>query len=149
MTPQEKSFCALEFSKCESTIQVKQRFYQRFIKQSPRQKIYEWHRKFVETGFICKKIPLGRHRTCEDVQLIQESFSRSPVKYKANASIELGLPKTIEWRVLKKRLNLKPYKLPLLHALCPNDHNKSDEFCADMLEDKANEGFSERLGVFL
>lgn len=73
----------------------------------------------METGFICNKISLGRHRTSEDVQLIQESFSRSPVKSKANASIELGLPKTTQWRVLKKRLNLKPYKLPLLHALCP------------------------------
>lgn len=128
MTPQEKSFCALEFSKCESTIQVKQQFNQRFIKQSPRQKIFEWHRKFVETGFICKKISLGRHRTSEDDQLIQGSFSRSPAKSKANASIELGLPKTTLWRVLKKRLNLKPYKLPLLHALCPNDHNKRYEF---------------------
>lgn len=111
--------------------------------------IYECHRNFVETGFICKKISLGRHRTSEDVQLIQESFSRSPVKSKANTSIELGLPKTTQWRVLEKRLNFKPYKLPLLHALCPNDQNKRYEFCADMLEDKANEGFSERLGFFL
>lgn len=54
------------------------------------------------------------------------------MKSKANASIELDLPKTTQWRVLKKRLNLKPYKFPLLHTLCPNDH-KSDEFGADML----------------
>lgn len=68
------------------------------------------------------------------------------MKSKANASIELDLPKITQWRVLKKRLNLKPYKLPLLHTLCPNDHNKRYEFCADILEDKVNEGFSERLG---
>lgn len=103
----------------------------------------------METGFICKKISLGRHCTSEDVQLIQESFSRSPVKSKANASIELDLPKTAEWHVLRKILNLKPYKLPLLHAPCPDDHNKRYEFCSDMLEDRANEGFSERLGFFL
>lgn len=80
--------------------------------------------------------------------MIKESLSRSLIKSTSRASIELGIPKTTVWRVLKKRLHcciLKPYKLQLQHAQRPNDYNRRYEFCADMPENMATEGFSERL----
>lgn len=146
-TLQEKIFCVLEFAKCESIIQVQRNFRRTFNRQPPRHKqIYEWHRKFVETGSVCKKTSTGRPRTSdENVQRIQDSFTRSPKKSTSRAGIELGIPKTTVWRVLKKRLHFKPYKIQLLHALHPNDYNKRYEFCSDMLMDMAEEGFSDRL----
>ncbi|KFM64618.1 hypothetical protein X975_07090, partial [Stegodyphus mimosarum] len=44
------------------------------------------------------------------------------------ASKELKIPQPMVWRVLKHCLHMKPYKLQLLQALHPDDHNKRYEF---------------------
>lgn len=40
---------------------------------------------------------------------------------------------------------MKPYKLQLLQALHPDDHNKRYEFCSSMLDDMEEDNFAERL----
>ncbi|KAJ4428333.1 hypothetical protein ANN_24352 [Periplaneta americana] len=52
----------------------------RFNKQPPRHKqIYQWHRKFVEGGCICKQKSMGRPRTSnENVERIRTVYQSSP-----------------------------------------------------------------------
>lgn len=145
-TPQEKSFCVLQLAKLESIVAVQRAFRCQFNKQPPRHKqIYEWHRKFVEDGCICKGKSTGRPRTSnENVERIRTLYERSPKKSTSRASKELNIPQPTVWRVLKHRLHMKPYKLQLLQALHPDDHNKRYEFCSSMLDDMEEDNFAER-----
>lgn len=145
--PQEKSFCVLQFAKSESIVQVQREFRRKFNKNPPRHKqIYEWHKKFVEEGCICKRKSPGRSRTSdENVHRIQDAFARSPQKSTTTASIELGVPQATVWRVLRHRLHQKPYKMQLLQALHTGDHQKRFDFCSAMLEDMEDDNFSQRL----
>lgn len=146
-TPQEKSFCVLQLAKLESIVAVQRAFRRQFNKQPPRHKqIYEWHRKFVEDGCICKGKSTGRPRTSnENVERIRTLYERRPKKSTSRASKELNIPQPTVWRVLKHRLHMKPYKLQLLQALHPDDHNKRYEFCCSMLDDMEEDNFAERL----
>lgn len=45
------------------------------------------------------------------------------------ASRELGLPQQTVWKVLRKRLRMKPYCLQLHQALSEDDNNRRHEFC--------------------
>lgn len=146
-TPQERSFCVLQFAKLESIVGVQRAFRRQFNKQPPRHKqIYEWHRRFVEDGCICKRKSTGRPRTSdENVERVRAAYERSPRKSTAKASHELNMSKTTVWRVLKNRLHLKPYKLQLLQALRPDDHNKRFEFSTAILQDMEEDTFAERL----
>ena len=63
------------------------------------------------------------------MERIRESFQRSPQKSTARASRELGIPQTIVWRVLRKRLQMYPYRLMMLQHLRREDHTKRLQFC--------------------
>ncbi|KAJ4445930.1 hypothetical protein ANN_12616 [Periplaneta americana] len=53
------------------------------------------------------------------------SLRKQPKNSTTRASRDLNIPQPTVWRVLKHRLHMKPYKLQLLQALHPGDHNKS------------------------
>ena len=63
------------------------------------------------------------------MESIRESFQRSPQKSTARASRELGIPQTTVWRVLRKRLQMYPYRLMMLQHLRREDHTKCLHFC--------------------
>ncbi|KAJ4452151.1 hypothetical protein ANN_03669 [Periplaneta americana] len=64
---EEKAFCVLQLAKLESIIEVQLAFRRQFNKQPPHHKqIYQWHRKFVEDGCICKQKSTGRPRTSNE-----------------------------------------------------------------------------------
>ena len=69
------------------------------------------------------------------------AFTRSPRKSTRCSSCELGIPQTTVWRVLKKRLQLKPYRLQLVQALKNNDYLRRMEFCNQMLQMEDDENF--------
>ncbi|KAJ4441078.1 hypothetical protein ANN_10928 [Periplaneta americana] len=76
LAQQEKAFCVLQLAKLESIIEVQRAFHCQFNKQPPRHKqIYQWHRKFVEDGCICKQKSTGRSRTsnqnCDYLDMLQ------------------------------------------------------------------------------
>ena len=75
---------------------------------------------------------------------IQESFERSPCKSTRRASRELGIPQPTVWRVLRRRLLLKPYRLQLVQAPRPNDKRKHVEFCDHMLQNMEDDTFLPR-----
>ena len=147
-TPQHKSFCVLEFATCNSVITVQRRFRLRYQIDPPNGwNIRRWYRQFVDTGCVCKGKSPGRPRVSEEnVAGIQAAYQRSPTKSTRRASRELQLPKTTVWRVLRRRLVMKPYKLQLLQALNNDDKHKRVEFSGqiqDVIDNDNN--FSERI----
>jgi hypothetical protein len=68
----------------------------------------------------------------ENVNRIRESYARSPCKSLSRGSRELSMRQTTLWRVLRKRLVMKAYKLQLLQALKPLDKTSRFNFCTEM-----------------
>ena len=56
-----------------------------------------------------------------------EAFARSPKKSVRRASRELAIPVMSVWRILRRRLKLRPYRLQLLQALKPIDYGARAE----------------------
>ena len=94
-------------------ITVQREFRARFIKDAPhKNKITRWYRQFVETGCLCKGKSSGRPRASDDnIGRVREASQRSPRKSLVTASRELDMPKITVWKVLRKRLCFKPYKM--------------------------------------
>ncbi|KAL4131917.1 hypothetical protein QTP88_009149 [Uroleucon formosanum] len=124
-TEQRKAFCVLRIEKCESFN----------IEPPTAQSIRRWHKTLQETGCLCKGKSSGRPRTSdENVEQIRQSFVRCPQKSVRQSSRELAIPPTTVWRVLRRRLRLKPYRIQLLQALHDDDMQKRNEFCTFVLE---------------
>ena len=123
---QENTFCVLRFEVSRSVITVQREFRARYRKDVPcRNNISRWYRQFVETGCLCKGKSPGRPRVSDDnIERVREAFLRSPRKSVARASRELDMPKMTVWKVLRKRLCFKPYKMRLVQALTPADKVK-------------------------
>jgi len=49
------------------------------------------------------------------------------------------------WRILRKRLRVKGYRVQLLQALNPQDHNLRSRFCLDFQQRLREDGFAEKL----
>ena len=131
---QEKAFCVLRFEVSRSVITVQPEFRARFRKDAPcTNNITRWYRQFVQTGYLRKDKSPGRPRVSEDnIERVREVFLRSPRKSVARASRELDMPKMAVWKVLRKRLCFKPYKMRLVQALTPADKVKRRDYCEEM-----------------
>ena len=107
----EKAFCVLELAKTNSVTLVPRLFRRRYGKP-PRQSIYDWSKKFQETGCLCKGKSSGRPSVLEEtVERVRETFTRSPRKVTTCASLELQMPQQTVWKILRKCLRMIPYKL--------------------------------------
>ena len=120
---QHKIFFVHEFIKTESATAVQRAFRLRFkIQPSPRKSICCWSHQFEQIGCLCKGKSSSRPCVSEEnVRRIQESFEHSPCKSTCRASRELGIPQPTVWRVLRRHLLFKPYRLQLVQALHPNE----------------------------
>ena len=132
----EKSFCVLEYAKCSSVTAVQRSFRRQYGKEPPcKQSILRWYRQFKDTGCLCKGKSTGRpHVSDATVERVRESFVRSPKKSTNRASRELGIPQQTVWKILRRRLEFKPYRVQLLQHLTPDDNDRRLDFCSRMLE---------------
>ena len=122
-SPERKAFCVLQFAKCESVITIQRAYRLRFQCDPPCGKnIRRWYRQFATNGCLCKGKSTGRPKvTVQDVDRIRASFLHSPKKSVRRASHELQVQKTTVWKVLRKRLHMRAYRLQFVHALKPDD----------------------------
>jgi hypothetical protein len=122
---------------------VQRAFRLRFNFQPPtRKSICHWNHQCEQIGCLCKGESSGRLRVSEEnVRRIQERFESSPCKSTRRASRELGIPQPTVWRVLRRRLQFKPYRLQLVQALRPKDKRKRVEFCNRMLQNMEDDTF--------
>lgn len=136
-TPQQKAFCVLKFESCKSVITVQRAFRRQFNCDPPNaNNIRRWHNQLATTGCLCKGKSVGRPRVSEEnVQRVRDAFVRSPKKSVRKASRELAMPVMTVWKVLRKRLHMRPYRLQLLQALKPTDYAVRSNFAHEMLHD--------------
>ncbi|XP_046662972.1 uncharacterized protein LOC124355862 [Homalodisca vitripennis] len=147
VSAQQKAFCVLQFAKDESVVSVQRDFRRRFGIDPPSPKnIRRWYRQFEEKGCLCKGKISGRPRTSDEmVQTVRQTYERSPRTSTRRASRQLGMPHMTVWRVLRRRLLYKPYRLKLVHALRVGDKRKLVEFSNALLEDMEVDTFLSRL----
>jgi hypothetical protein len=55
------------------------------------------------------------------------------------------MPQSSVWRILRKRLRAKGYRLQLLQALNPQDHKLRFHFCVGFRQRLEEDGFAEKL----
>ncbi|PNF33357.1 hypothetical protein B7P43_G05685, partial [Cryptotermes secundus] len=108
--------------------------------------IRRWYRQSVDSGCLCKGKSSGRPRVPHaDVKRVRETYQRNPRESLRRGSRELQMPTTMLWRVLRKRVMMKPYKLQLLQALKPQEKVARTHFAEDIKEKMEDDGFLEHL----
>ncbi|GBM73177.1 hypothetical protein AVEN_30060-1 [Araneus ventricosus] len=145
--PVQKALCVLEFNKCHSVITVQRRFRQHYNQEPPNaNNIRRWHRMYEETGCLCK----GKtsERPCvsaEKVEGIRRTYERSPWKSTYEGNRELKMLQKMVWRVLRKRLKMKPYVIQLVQQLKQEDYGKRMNYATFMQESMEDETMADRL----
>jgi len=77
--------------------------------------IREWYMKFQQSGCLCAEKRTGRPGpSAETVERVRETFVRNTQKSKTRASRELQMSQSSVWRILRKRLRVKGYRVQLL-----------------------------------
>jgi len=142
----EQSFCVLEYARTSSVVTVQRRFQAEFQKAAPVfNSIKKWYAKFRDEGCLCTAPLPGRPGPNETVNRIREAYQRSPCKSTTRASLELGVAKSTVWRILRKRLKCKSYRLQLYQDLSENDKDVRLNFCIEIQERFAVDGFADSL----
>jgi len=95
-------------------------------------------------AFVKGKVQESR-MSDESVERVRQSFLHSPKKTVRRGSRELKMTSMTVWRVLQKRLHMKPYHLHLLQFLKPIDHIDRSNFCIKMQNAMTEEGFLDRV----
>ena len=146
----QKAFCVLEYAKTQSFNTVQRAFAQRFEKTRSekvpdKKQIWTRHKKFKEEGCLCRVKESGRTPLSEgNVEQIRRKLVNSPRK-SIRTSVETQIPKSSAWRIVRKRLQMRPYKLQFVQALKAEDKRKRIEFCIDMQQKLKEDQFDEKL----
>ena len=131
-TKDEKIFCFTTYLETKSFKTVQAKFCRKFnFNNYPRKsQIYHWVHEFQATGSInnlnkkAENLRSSRKLTarCHDnVDAVRDSVGRSPKKFLQRSSQELGLLCTPLQRILKKNLQLYPYRIQIKHKLTTAD----------------------------
>ena len=141
-TRNNKALCVLEFAKTESIVTLQRRFRTMYHTEPRMDKtIRECNMKFQQSGCLCAAKRTCRTRpSAETVERVRETFVRSPQKSRHRASRELQTPQSSVWRILRKRLRVKGYRLQPLQALNPQDHSLRFHICVDFQQQLEEDG---------
>ena len=147
LTSREKSFCVSEYARTNLNKTVQRAFVRKFSKKSSTAKqIWSWKKKFEDEGCLCRAKGSGRPATAEGkVERTRQTLLRSPKKSIRRTSMETLITPTTVWRVVRKRLVMKPNKLQVVQAIASADKRKRKQFCVDMQEKLEEDEFNERL----
>jgi len=139
----EKAFCVLKFHDCRSVTIVQRQFRIKFGKPPPfDNSIRRWYAQFQETGCVCKTKSTGRPSVTEEqVEQVRQAFLQRPRKSIVRGSREMGITQPTVWRISRKRLKLKPYRLMLLQKLQPDNHHRRTTFCTELQALMEEDGF--------
>ena len=75
-------------------------------------------KKLNEGGCLCTRKGSGRPKTSDEtVERVSKNILQSPWKSLRRTSLETQFPQATVWRILRKRLIMKPYKLQLVQAI--------------------------------
>jgi transposase len=117
-TPEQKAFRVLQFAKVEVVVSLQQAFRWQFQRDlTSASSIRRWYKQFQTTGYLCEGKSAGRprfRRKCGTSEIVFTSQSEKSVRH---ASRELEMSTVTVWRMLWKRLEMKPNRLYLLQFL--------------------------------
>ena len=130
-TSREKAFCVLEHARTNSNKTVQRAFVRKSSKKSPTAKqIWSWKKKFENFKAAC-----AEQKDLDDQQQ-QKGRSSGFAKHSCEApkvykrtSMETLIPPTTVWRVVRKRLVVKPYKLQVVQAITAADKREQTILC--------------------
>jgi hypothetical protein len=114
----EKAKCVIWFIEARSATTVQPPYRNTIQKVPPTSKsIYTWRKQFEETGCFCKEKSPGTPRVAGNtIEAVRRSHMQSPSKSTSRASRELDIPQPTAWKILRKRLEMRPYKIQLLQV---------------------------------
>jgi hypothetical protein len=100
-------------------VTVQRRFRAVYQTEPPADRtISEWYKKFQQSGCLCAAKRTGRQGpSAETVESVRQTFGRSPQKSTHGERRELQMPQSSVWRILRKRLRVKGYRL---HIYAPS-----------------------------
>ena len=58
-TPQEKTQCIFWFIETKPDVQTQRKYITKYGRDPPSHSIYQWHKKFVETGSVLDTVRSG------------------------------------------------------------------------------------------
>jgi hypothetical protein len=107
-TVREKVVCVLRVFETKSVIEMHCRYRTECgIDPLSDNDIRRWLKQFQETANVLHRKGAGRPSTShENVDRIQEEFSRSPQKSIRRVSLQLGIPQATVWRAVHNYLYL-------------------------------------------
>ena len=100
--------------------------------------------KTMAIGAEQKDLDDQQHRKTRSSGFCQKLL-RSSKKSLRRTSQETLIPPTTVWRVVRKRLVMKLYKLQLVQAITADGKQRRKQFCVDMQEKLEEVEFNERL----
>lgn len=116
-SPQERAFCVIQFAQINAGTSTRLKFRKRHRKNPP-QCEYSGVSSLENKDCICKgKSSLVLPTRHETAQRVMEAKHGSPRKSTNERQLQVHLPETRIWRVLRKRLLLNHYKMQLVEAL--------------------------------
>jgi transposase len=129
----ERRRFVLEYHTSKSVVTVQRAFRAKYANDPPTDKtIRAWYKQFAKTGSLCKQKSSGRPLTAEDdAEQVRASFLHSPKKT-GTAAKELSMSKTTVWKVVRKRLVFKPYRIQMVQQLSDEDHRRRLDFCLQL-----------------
>ncbi|GBM18385.1 hypothetical protein AVEN_72729-1 [Araneus ventricosus] len=131
---EQEARCVLWFHETKSPINVQRAFRRCYGRNPDTKSITRWYEKFKETGSVTDLPRSGRPSVSEaTVELVRQSFQRSPTKSTRQALRELQIPQTSLVRILHKRLRLHAHKVQIVQDLQPNDCTRRAEFAIEIL----------------
>lgn len=136
----ERFFIAAFYEVYRSPVIVAREFKKRFGRFAPipsRHTILSIHQKVTETGDTSDSARSGRPRSArseENIARVHELFDQLPTSSLSNASLHLNLSETSIWRIWRKDLELRSWKLRLLHEISAEDEADRLDFCSEIVE---------------
>ena len=122
-TGREMALCMLEYTRSQSSKPAQNAFVREFSMQSKTaMHIWTLHKKFFDEGCFCTRKWSGRHITSEEkVECVRKKILQGPKKSLRRSGLKTQIPPTTIWRILRKRLIMKPFKLQLVQAIMAED----------------------------
>lgn len=133
LTSDQRIFIVKRFYKIKSVTDVQRKFKNTYKGMSvSRMNIYKIVRKFEQLGTVKDAPKSGRPMTSrseENVSALQHMLQQSPEKSVRRVSSETGISKTSVHNIIRKDLELFPYKIQIMQSLSITDQVDRLAFC--------------------
>lgn len=145
-TNQQRFFIAAWYECFQSVVTVKRKFREKFGKNAKlpvHNTIKAIHTKLSKSGEPDDRPRMGRpisSRSDENISVVSAHITAHPETSQRRTSISLGMSKTTIQRILRQDLQLRPYKIRVLHELSEEDFADRLTFCEDMLQRLYDDG---------